>query len=99
MEPLSIFALLVLATIAAYIQTITGFAFGLLMMGGIGILRLLPLPNAAVLVSMLTLVDALKASFRGRRNVAWKQFALAIFQHCNCLGSGTSHSSNSPLPT
>jgi len=78
LEPLSIAVLLLLAAGAAYIQTITGFAFGLLMMGGIGMLALLPLPDAAVLVSMLTFVNAAQVFLRGWQNIAWREFRLAI---------------------
>ncbi len=78
MDPLNIALLLLLAGTAAYIQTITGFAFGLLMMGGIGLLGLLSLPDAAVIVSMLTLVNAAQVLLRGWRDVAWKEFRLAI---------------------
>ncbi|MDF2799520.1 MAG: hypothetical protein K0R85_2264 [Devosia sp.] len=78
MDPLNIAVLLVLAGAAAYVQTITGFAFGLLMMGGIGILGLLPLPEAAVIVSILTVVNASQVLARGWRNVAWGEFRLAI---------------------
>jgi uncharacterized membrane protein YfcA len=78
MEPLSITLLLLLAGAAAYIQTITGFAFGLLMMGGIGMLGLISLPDAAVIVSMLTLVNAAQMFLRGWKDVAWNQFRVAI---------------------
>ncbi|WP_127752283.1 TSUP family transporter [Devosia sp. 1566] len=78
MDPLNVAMLLVLAGAAAYVQTLTGFAFGLLMMGGIGILGLLPLPEAAVIVSILTVVNATQVLARGWRNVAWSEFRLAI---------------------
>jgi uncharacterized membrane protein YfcA len=78
MDPLSIALLLLLAGVAAYIQTVTGFAFGLLMMGGIGLLGLLSLPDSAVIVSMLTLVNAAQVFLRGWRDVAWPEFRLAI---------------------
>lgn len=46
------------AAVAAYVQTLTGFAFGLVMMGVIALVGLLPLPDAAAMVGMLTLVNA-----------------------------------------
>jgi uncharacterized membrane protein YfcA len=78
MDPLGIALLLLLAGAAAYVQTITGFAFGLLMMGGIGMLGLLPLPDAAVMVSVLTLVNAAQMILRGWKGVAWSEFRLAL---------------------
>jgi uncharacterized protein len=78
MDLLNIALVLVLAGVAAYVQTLTGFAFGLLMMGGIGILGLLSLPDAAVIVSILTLINAVQVVWRGWRDVAWNEFGLAI---------------------
>ena len=46
-----------LAMFAAWTQTLTGFAFGLILMGGVGISGLIPLPEAAVVVSVLTIVN------------------------------------------
>ena len=40
-------AFLFIAGVAAYVQTITGFAFGLITMGGVGLTGLLSLPDAA----------------------------------------------------
>lgn len=78
MDLASLFIILLLAGAAAYVQTLTGFAFGLLMMGGIGMMGLIPLPDAAVLVGVLTLVNATQVLLRGWRDVAWPEFRLAI---------------------
>lgn len=88
MDPLTIALLLLLAGVAAYVQTITGFAFGLLMMGGIGMLGLLPLPAAAVMVSILTLVNATQMILRGWRGVAWREFRLALLPGLLLLALG-----------
>lgn len=69
---------LVLAGIAAYAQTLTGFAFGLITMGGIGLTGLLSLPDAAMLVSILTLVNAAQMLLKGWRDVAWREFWLVM---------------------
>jgi len=42
---------------AAWLQTITGFAFALVLMGGIGVLNLIPLPEAAIIASILTILN------------------------------------------
>jgi len=70
------FALLTAA--AAYIQTVTGFAFGLITMGGVGLTGLLSLADAAVIVSVLSLVNATQMLTKGWRDVAWRQFALVM---------------------
>ncbi|WP_378942049.1 TSUP family transporter [Mesorhizobium sp. ANAO-SY3R2] len=74
----SLSGLLLLAGLAAYMQTLTGFALGLVMMGGIGLSGLMPLPEAAVLVSVLTLVNASQVLRKGWRDVAWPEFRIII---------------------
>lgn len=69
---------LALACIAAYIQTMTGFAFGLVMMGGIGLAGLLPLPDAAVVVGALTLANAGQMLLKGWRDVVWREFGIVM---------------------
>lgn len=78
MDMASLVWLLLLAGAAAYVQTLTGFAFGLLMMGGIGMLGLIPLTDAAVIVGVLTLINAIQVLFKGWRDVAWPEFRLII---------------------
>lgn len=71
-------AFLVLAGAAAYAQTLTGFAFGLITMGGVGLTGLLSLPDAAMIVSVLTLVNATQMLLKGWRDVAWREFAFVM---------------------
>ena len=78
MDAASLVWLLVVAGAAAYVQTLTGFAFGLLMMGAIGMFSLIPLPDAAVIVSILSLVNAAQVTLKGWRDVAWPEFRLII---------------------
>lgn len=78
MDPISLAGLLMLAGVAAYVQTLTGFALGLLMMGGIGLSGLIPLTDAAVIVGMLTLINAAQVLAKGWRDVAWPEFRLII---------------------
>lgn len=68
----------VLTGAAAYAQTLTGFAFGLITMGGVGLTGLLSLSDAAMIVSVLTLVNATQMLLRGWRDVAWRQFGLVM---------------------
>lgn len=88
MDPASLIGLLALAAVAAYVQTVTGFAFGLLMMGGIGLSGLIPLPDAAVIVGILTLVNATQVLIKGWRDVAWPEFGLIIVPSLIMLFAG-----------
>jgi len=74
MSPAELMGFLVLAGAAAYAQTLTGFAFGLITMGGVGLTGLLSLPDAAMIVSVLTLVNATQMVLKGWRDVAWREF-------------------------
>lgn len=62
-EPLAVFVAVVLC--AAYVQTVSGFALGLIAMGTVGVLHLAPIPFAALVISLLSLVNVATA-LRGR---------------------------------
>ncbi|MCW5711403.1 TSUP family transporter [Shinella sp.] len=79
MDTASLVVLLLLAAGASYVQTLTGFALGLLMMGGVGLTGLVPLPDAAVLVGILGLVNAAQVLAKGWRDIARREFLLVIF--------------------
>src|SRR3954452_1971498 len=79
---------LALTGVAAYAQTLTGFAFGLITMGGIGLTGLIPLPPAAVIVSILTLTNALQMLMKGWRDVAWQEFGLVMLSSAPFLFAG-----------
>ena len=67
MAPGSLAILLTIAAFAAYTQTLTGFALGLIMMGGVGLSGVIALPDAAVLVSILVIVNAVQVLAKGWR--------------------------------
>src|SRR5215207_7070673 len=69
---------LVLTGTAAYAQTLTGFAFGLVTMGGVGLTGLLSLADAAMIVSVLSLVNAAQMLLKGWRDVAWREFWIVM---------------------
>jgi uncharacterized membrane protein YfcA len=73
MSPAELIGFLVLAGAAAYAQTLTGFAFGLITMGGVGLTGLLSLPDAAMIISVLTLVNATQMLLKGWRDVSWRE--------------------------
>jgi uncharacterized membrane protein YfcA len=83
-----LFGFLMLTGAAAYVQTLTGFAFGLITMGGIGLTDLMPLPQAAVIVSILTVASALQMLLKGWRDVAWREFGLVMMSSAPLLLAG-----------
>jgi uncharacterized membrane protein YfcA len=71
-------AFVTLSVIAAYVQTLTGFAFGLLLMGAIALTNLMPLPEAAIVVSLLTLANAAVVLGSGWRDIAKRPLLLSL---------------------
>lgn len=88
MAPGSLAILLTIAGFAAYTQTLTGFALGLIMMGGVGLSGVIPLTDAAVLVSILVIVNALQVLAKGWRDIAFRQFMPALVASLLFLGLG-----------
>lgn len=87
--PLSdLLGFLVLAGVAAYAQTLTGFAFGLITMGGVALAGLMSLPDAAMIASVLTLVNAAQMFLKGWRDVAWREFWLVMLTSTPALFVG-----------
>jgi hypothetical protein len=77
-----------LAAVGAYAQTTTGFAFGLIAMGGVAMTGLLPLPDAAVVVGMLTLLNTAMILRGGRANVRRRELRLILCGSLPTLGLG-----------
>jgi uncharacterized membrane protein YfcA len=71
-------AFLLVAGLSAYVQTLTGFAFGLLVMGAVGLTGILPLPEAAVVVSVLTLVNAGQMVAKGWSDIRRRELLVII---------------------
>ncbi|HWK66987.1 MAG TPA: TSUP family transporter [Rhizobiaceae bacterium] len=88
MDPASLAVLLALAAIAAYVQTLTGFALGLIMMGGVGLTGIIGIPEAAVLVSCLTFVNAVLVLAKGWRDIAAREFTSSMLASAVTLVAG-----------
>ncbi|PDT39719.1 MULTISPECIES: sulfite exporter TauE/SafE family protein [Sinorhizobium] len=88
MDPAGLAGLLTLAAVAAYVQTLTGFAFGLIMMGGVGLTGMLGLPDAAVLVSCLTFINAAQVLLKGWRDIAVREFVPVLISSMIALFAG-----------
>ena len=65
-------AFLILIAVGAMVQTITGFAMGLIVMGGVAMLGLIDLTAAAAVVSLVSLVNVTVALRRSYRFIEWK---------------------------
>lgn len=78
MTPLETAGFVLMAGVAAYVQTLTGFAFGLLLMGGVGLTAVMPLREAAAVTGVLTLVNAAIMMTKGWRDVLRKELLLVL---------------------
>jgi uncharacterized membrane protein YfcA len=78
MTPAEIGVFVLMAGVAAYVQTLTGFAFGLLLMGGVGLSAVMPLRDAAVVTGVLTLVNAAIMMTKGWRDVLRGKLVLVL---------------------
>lgn len=63
---------------AAWVQSLTGFAFGLILVGAIGLFQLIPLPEAAILSSLLVIFNGMMMLRRDWRAIDRQGFALLI---------------------
>ncbi len=75
MSTAELIAFLSVTAVAAYLQTVTGFAFGLVTMAGVALIGALPLPEAAAFVGLLTLTNASQMLTTG----GWKQVARRLW--------------------
>lgn len=71
MTPAQHLLFLLAVAVATYAQTMTGFAFGLVLLGLSSLFALAPLPDMSNTVSILTLINALVAIGRSRPHVDW----------------------------
>lgn len=64
--------------LATYAQTMTGFAFGLVLLGLSGVFQLASVSDVANVVSVLSLVNALVTLARAKPQVNWRLMAPAL---------------------
>lgn len=77
MDPIVLFALLGIFFLGSYIQTVTGFAFGLIVMGLTSVLGLIPLDVAAFITSALSLMNT-GLALRGHTHHVHRPALIAI---------------------
>lgn len=85
-----IFLFIIVVFAAAYVQTVTGFAFGLVFMGLIGLTGLISVEDAAVVVSIATIVNAFVVLVRGWRCVNLRYLGLTLLGAIPCVLVGYS---------
>lgn len=71
-------AFVLVACLASYIQAFTGFAFGLVLLSGAALLGLMPVEDAALIVGLLTLVNAGHVMATGQRAILWRPFVIVL---------------------
>lgn len=81
---------LAIVMLGAVVQTITGFAMGLMIMAGVAVFAIADIGFAAAVVSFISLVNALVALRRGHRHVEWHfvKWMLAGLIPCIAVGLG-----------
>lgn len=70
--------ILLVMAIASYIQAIAGFAFGVLVMGGISAFHLMSVAEGAIVVSLLAMVNTATALSKGFANIRWREAGISL---------------------
>ena len=70
--------LLLIAAIASYFQTVTGFGLGIIMMALVGLLGIAPLTVITAVISLMTLVNCLVALPGRLHHVYWPSVRVSI---------------------
>lgn len=88
MEAGQIATLLLIVAFAAYVQTVSGFALGLVLMAGVGLTGVIPIASAALLVTFLIIANGALLLARYRRFVALRACMLSIVSSLAVLPAG-----------
>ncbi len=88
MSPSYYLLFLLMVALATYAQTMTGFAFGLVLLGLAGLFDLAPLPVMSNVVSILALINAAVTIGRTRPAVDWKMLRPALLSSFLGVGLG-----------
>jgi len=71
-------AFVTVASLAAYLQAFTGFAFGLVIISAVAVFGLMPVEHAALIVGLLTLVNAGQIALQGEGALLWRPFWIVL---------------------
>ncbi len=69
--------LLIVVGIGAYVQTVTGFAMGLIIMGAATLFNLVPVAFSAVVITMTSMFNIILALSKEHRHIHWRSALLA----------------------
>ncbi|NQV48453.1 MAG: sulfite exporter TauE/SafE family protein [Rhodospirillaceae bacterium] len=69
---------LLVVGVASYIQAVVGFAFGMIVMGGISGLGVLSIAETAIMVALLAIPNTALALRKSHANVRWKEAAVSL---------------------
>ncbi|MFP8967602.1 sulfite exporter TauE/SafE family protein [Pokkaliibacter sp. CJK22405] len=71
MSPVDIIVTLGLVALGSYVQTLTGFAFGLIVIGSMTLTGMAPIATSAVVISALSLFNSLCSVWGKQRSIRW----------------------------
>ncbi|MDX5151594.1 MAG: hypothetical protein R3188_03875, partial [Acidiferrobacterales bacterium] len=78
MEPSALIAFLAIVAAGSYIQTVTGFGLGLIVMGTVTLLGLAPIEFSSIAVSILALTNSALALFKQHHTVHRPSLGLVV---------------------
>ena len=78
METQLILSLLIAVALGCYIQAVTGFAMGLIVMGIVATLQLAPIVLLAALISLIGLVNVSMSLHNNHHHIHWHTFKIVI---------------------
>ena len=78
MEPFALIAFLVIVAVGSYIQTVTGFGLGLIVMGTVTLAGLAPIEFSSIVVSILALTNSVLALFKQHHSIHRSSWGLMV---------------------
>ena len=87
-DPTSLLLLLAFIAVASYLQAVVGFGFGLLVMGLTASLRIMPLADTAIVISLLAMVNTATALKGGVGNILRREGGVSLCFSLPMIGAG-----------
>ncbi|WP_145987910.1 sulfite exporter TauE/SafE family protein [Sulfurivermis fontis] len=88
MDPLTLAAFLFIVALGAYVQTVTGFALGLIVMGGITLFDLAPVAFTAIVVGFTALANNFLALHRAIHHIDRRGMTFTLLGMLPAVGLG-----------
>lgn len=77
-----------LAALGSFVQALSGFALGLIVLGSVTLLQLAPIPFTAAVISMLSLINGGWVLARHPRSIQWRGVAWTVAGLVPAVGVG-----------